>query len=59
MAVEFKDYFIIRPAIHLWDFVESKTYAGEQGKPVANDFEYGSNNNSRWIDVDQLRQVVS
>jgi UDP-N-acetylglucosamine 4,6-dehydratase len=57
-TIEFGDYFIIRPAIHLWDFVETVTYDGEEGKPVSDDFEYGSGNNPRWIDADHLREAI-
>jgi UDP-N-acetylglucosamine 4,6-dehydratase len=57
-TIEFKDYFVIRPAVHLWDFVDSAAYDGEEGKPVSDDFEYGSGNNPQWIDADHLREVI-
>ena len=34
-------------------------YQGAEGKPVVEDFEYSSNNNSQWIGVDQLKRVIA
>jgi UDP-N-acetylglucosamine 4,6-dehydratase len=56
---EFKDYFVITPNIHMWDQSGSTAYGGEQGQPVALDFEYASNTNDRWFDVEQLRAVIA
>lgn len=57
-TIEFKDYYIIAPTTHMWDDDASFTYAGEEGKLVPADFEYASNTNDRWFDVEQLRAVI-
>jgi UDP-N-acetylglucosamine 4,6-dehydratase len=57
-TVEFPDFYLIKPAIHMWDARENTTYEGKAGKPVSDDFEYGSDNNTRWIGVDQLADVI-
>jgi UDP-N-acetylglucosamine 4,6-dehydratase len=57
-TLEFRDYFVIRPAIHNWDFADTVIYGGEEGKAVGEDFEFSSNNNVNWLDVDQLRAVT-
>jgi UDP-N-acetylglucosamine 4,6-dehydratase len=57
-TVEFPDFFLIKPAIHLWDPREDATYEGKTGKPVSDDFEYGSDNNTRWIGIDQLSDLI-
>jgi UDP-N-acetylglucosamine 4,6-dehydratase len=57
-TIEFKDYYIINPGIHLWESETSSAYGDEQGKPVAADFEYASNTNDRWFDIKQLRDVI-
>ncbi len=58
-TIEFADYYIITPGIHMWDSAErSLVYGGEEGRPVASDFEYASNTNDRWFDVEQLRAVI-
>ena len=33
-------------------------WGGETGQPVAEDFEYASNTNTQWMNVDQLRTIV-
>ncbi len=58
-TLEFDDYFIIRPSIHLWDESENFDFEGQRGKTVAEDFEYASNTNSDWLGVEQLKAVVS
>ena len=57
-TIEFKDYYIINPGIHLWESETSSAYGDEQGKPVAADFEYASNTHDRWFDIKQLRDVI-
>ncbi len=57
-TLEFKDFYIIQPGIHMWDYVESASYGGEKGQPVAADFEFASNSNAQWLDSDQLRAVI-
>jgi UDP-N-acetylglucosamine 4,6-dehydratase len=57
-TAEFPDFFLIKPAIHLWDSRDDATYEGKTGKPVSDDFEYGSDNNTRWIGIDQLSDLI-
>jgi len=57
-TLEFKDFYIIQPGIHMWDYVASTTYGDEQGRPVPAEFEYASNNNPQWLGADQLKSVV-
>ena len=47
--------FVIQPAVHLWNQEDHGTYDGEQGRPVAPDFEYASDSNSNWLDTEQLQ----
>jgi UDP-N-acetylglucosamine 4,6-dehydratase len=58
-TIEFKDYYIISPNIQMWDNSSSTAYGGEQGQAVDADFEYASNTNDRWFDVEQLRAVIA
>lgn len=54
-TVEFDDYYIIQPDFEWWhpgNLVEG-------GKPVAPDFEYHSGNNSQWLDIEQMRKLIS
>lgn len=56
-TLEFKDFYIITPNLRgrsNGDIV----YNGEKGQHVPADFEYASNTNDRWFDVEQLRSVI-
>lgn len=57
-TLEFKDFYVIQPGIHMWDYDESAVYGGEQGRPVAPDFEYASDSNTQWLGAQQLRSAI-
>lgn len=58
-TLEFDDFYLIQPGTHHWDYVESTSYGGQQGRPVPADFEYASNTNSRWLEADELRAIIA
>ena len=54
-TLEYDDYFAILPTFHDWDmraFME-----GNGGKPCPDGFRYSSDTNSRWLSVEELRQM--
>ena len=53
-TLEFPDMFLIQPN-HSWWGNELVT----DGKPLADDFEYGSNNNSEWLTAEELKEMVA
>ncbi|MFD2206865.1 UDP-N-acetylglucosamine 4,6-dehydratase (inverting) [Kiloniella antarctica] len=55
---EYDNFYIIQPANHNWGAENANSYAGEDGKPVAEDFAYTSDNNTEWYDAEQLRRVI-
>ncbi len=57
-TLEFDTFFVIQPAVHLWNYGEHRSYGGEQGRPVPPEFEYASNTNDRWLDHEQIRAVI-
>jgi UDP-N-acetylglucosamine 4,6-dehydratase len=57
-TLEFDSFFVIQPAVHLWNHGEYGDYHGEKGRPVAPDFEYASNSNSKWLNSEQLRAAI-
>jgi UDP-N-acetylglucosamine 4,6-dehydratase/5-epimerase len=57
-TLEFNSFYVIQPAVHLWNHGEHNNYRGEKGRPVAADFEYASNNNSDWLNSEQLRAAI-
>jgi UDP-N-acetylglucosamine 4,6-dehydratase len=60
LTLEFADHFVIQPAI---SFTSHPDYArnalGESGVPVADSFEYNSGSNSVFLDVQQIRELLS
>lgn len=53
-TLEFAEYYIIFPEI---DF-ENIKHLYAQGKPVAQDFEYHSGNNDRWLSVEDMKKLI-
>lgn len=58
-SIEFEQYYVISPSIH-WARRSNFTCnaLNEVGKPVADEFEYCSVTNSKFLDVDELRELV-
>jgi UDP-N-acetylglucosamine 4,6-dehydratase len=56
---EFDDCYVIQPAIHLWGTSLTKSYGGQEGRRVSPDFEYASDTNRQWIEIDQLRRAIA
>jgi UDP-N-acetylglucosamine 4,6-dehydratase/5-epimerase len=57
-TLEFNSFYVIQPAVHLWNHGEHNNYHEEKGRPVAADFEYASNSNSNWLNSEQLRAAI-
>lgn len=58
-TLEFKDYYMIQPATHFWQTDNSGTkYGNEEGRPVPDDFQYASDQNDRWLDIEALKSVI-
>ena len=55
-TVEFKDYFVILPALQLWD-VKDFT-AAFNGAVCPDSFCYNSGTNTDWISVEQIRNLI-
>jgi UDP-N-acetylglucosamine 4,6-dehydratase len=53
-TVEFKDYYVIKPAFHFFErrFVENDC------KPVPEDFEYNSKANTWWLTINEMRELI-
>ena len=54
-ALEFEDHFVIEPSFHDWiaDVLERPG-----GRRCAEDFVYTSDTNTRWLSVEQLREMI-
>jgi len=55
-TLEFDSYYVIQPAHPWWDNLEYIQICG--GKPVDTDFMYSSANNTKWLTVDELRDII-
>ncbi|MFH1700242.1 MAG: UDP-N-acetylglucosamine 4,6-dehydratase (inverting) [Candidatus Zixiibacteriota bacterium] len=55
-SIEFSDYFVILPSMRLWN-VEKFAEAFD-GKKCPNDFSYSSGNNTEWLTVEQIRDLM-
>lgn len=55
-SLAFGDHFIIKPAFHWWN----QEWHGEKGgRPCPDGFYYGSDNNTVWLDDDQLARMIA
>ena len=54
-TLEYDDYFAILPTFHDWDMRAFMETNG--GKPCPDGFRYSSDTNSRWLSVEELRQM--
>ncbi len=55
-TIEFEGYYVIAPAIPLWD--PNKIIKKYHGKRVKKGFEYNSGTNTKWLTVDDLRDLL-
>lgn len=56
LAVEFDDYFIIRPTQRLW--TNEIPYYDISGTPCPRGFSYTSDNNDQWLTAENLRDLI-
>ena len=56
-TLEFENYYVIQPAHPWWDNLEYLQING--GKPVDSDFVYSSQNNKKWLTIDELKNIVN
>jgi len=55
-TIEFDDYFVILPSMHLWD--ADKFMENFEGRRCPADFSYNSGTNSEWLSVERLRELI-
>ena len=53
-TIELEDRFVVEPFGHLW----FRHNWEDEGKRVPDGFKYTSDNNSEWLTVEQIRQLV-
>ena len=59
LTLDFKDYYVIKPSIKFFDkYIDySKNVNGEVDKPVPKDFEYRSDNNERFLSINEIVDI--
>ena len=59
LTVEYKNHFIIQPTVqhHTHQFDYTKNTLGDTGTPVAQDFEYNSENNPHFLSFDEINAL--
>lgn len=58
LTVEFEDHYVIRPSISFFNPVSyDRNGCGEEGRSVADGFEYSSGSNAHFLSVEELREV--
>jgi UDP-N-acetylglucosamine 4,6-dehydratase len=59
VTLEFDDFYVIRPSIHMWGAADHTVYGGVTGRAVDDEFEYASDTNTEWFSAEQLRTVIN
>jgi len=57
LTLEFKDHFIVQPSARPWSTTDPKYLA--QGTLCPDGFNYSSDNNTHWLSVPELRDVIA
>ncbi len=52
-TIDIGEYYVIQPEVEWWSSNERI-----QGNPVTEGFRYGSDNNTQWLSVDDLREMI-
>ena len=58
-CVDFDDHYVITPMFTWWDDKNFKKNVGVKGKKVSESFEYSSDKNSQWVDLNQIKELIS
>lgn len=57
-TLEFKDFFIIKPGKEWGSISYDCQYNGEVGRAVDDDFYYASDNNTKWMGINELQKSI-
>ena len=59
LTIEFKDHYVIKPSINFFDhdIKYSKNAINETGVPVPKDFEYKSDTNTHFLNVQEIKAI--
>ena len=59
LTLDFKDHYVIKPSIQFFEYNIDyvKNVLNEQGKPVKEDFEYRSDNNTHFLNIEEIKKL--
>ncbi len=58
-TLEFSDHYVVVPEIYAQDPALMKKFlVGRKGRSLPEDFSYGSNTNTQWLGVEDLRKLI-
>lgn len=57
-TLEFDEFYVICPVFKWWDGLEANGKWGMSGRPVPAGFQYSSDLNDRWLDVESFRELM-
>ncbi|MEP1097176.1 MAG: UDP-N-acetylglucosamine 4,6-dehydratase (inverting) [Cyclobacteriaceae bacterium] len=57
-TLEFEDYYIIHPQTDKWQEIRNDLVKNNKAKSVADGFRYNSGTNTKWLDSENLRQLI-
>ena len=57
-TLKFDDFYVIRPAFSWWELHEADSQWYAFGRPVPDDFQYSSDLNDRWLDIEGFRKLM-
>ena len=58
-TLEFDGFYILQPSMQMWGESLSPVYGGQTGRPVADDFEYVSDQNELWVTAKDFEEMAS
>ena len=54
-----KDYYIIQPMLSWWDRRKIKSNIKNNGKKITSPFEYSSENNPDFLNINQIKKIIN
>ena len=58
LTLDYKNYYIIRPSINFEKKIDyAKNNVGEKGKKVKENFEYTSDNNPNFLNIEKIKKI--
>ena len=57
-CIDMKEYYIIQPMFSWWNTEQLKLSIGNKGKAVSKSFEYSSDSNLDYLNLDEIKIII-